>query len=67
MDENLLGILCCPITRQALRIADQTALTNASARVSRPIAEGLIREDGRMLYPINNGIPQLIPEEGIPL
>ena len=67
MDENLLGILCCPVTRQALRIADQATLTNASAKVSRPIAEGLIREDGRMLYPINNGIPQLIPEEGIPL
>lgn len=48
-------------------MADGAALSNASAKVSRPITEGLIREDGRMLYPISNGIPQLIPEEGIPL
>ena len=62
-----LGFFAVRLRVKRLRIADQAALTNASAKVSRPIAEGLIREDGRMLYPINNGIPQLIPEEGIPL
>jgi uncharacterized protein YbaR (Trm112 family) len=67
VDDDMLRILCCPVTHQALRIADKAALSDASAKVSRPIAEGLIREDGRMLYPISNGIPLLIPEEGIPL
>jgi uncharacterized protein YbaR (Trm112 family) len=67
VDDDLLEILCCPVTHQALRIADQAALIKASARAARPIAEGLIREDGKMLYPISNGIPLLVPEEGIPL
>ena len=68
MDEELLEILCCPLTRQPLRLADEKALAKASANWGfRPILEGLIREDGRMLYPISNGIPLLTPEEGIPL
>ena len=67
MDEEVLQILGCPLTRQPLRVADKKALSEASAKVARPILEGLIREDGRMLYPISNGIPLLTPEEGIPL
>jgi uncharacterized protein YbaR (Trm112 family) len=67
VDDDLLEILCCPITHQALRIADQATLIDASAKASRQIAEGLLREDGKMLYPISNGIPLLVPEEGIPL
>ncbi len=67
MDEELLQILCCPLTRQPLRLAEKNALSEASAKVARPIFEGLIREDGRMFYPISNGIPLLTPEEGIPL
>ena len=31
------------------------------------ISEGLIREDGKVLYPISDGIPLLVPEEGISL
>jgi uncharacterized protein len=67
VDDDMLRILCCPVTHQALHIADPAALSDASAKVSRPITEGLIREDGRMLYPIRNGIPLLMPEEGISL
>lgn len=67
MDDDLLEILCCPVTHQTLRIAERAALIHASAKAGRPISEGLIREDGRMLYPISNGIPLLVPEEGIPL
>ena len=40
---------------------------SASAKASRLVSEGLIREDGKILYPISNGIPLLVPEEGIPL
>jgi uncharacterized protein YbaR (Trm112 family) len=28
---------------------------------------GLVREDGKVIYPISDGIPLLVPEEGIPL
>ncbi len=67
VDKELLEILCCPLTHQALRIADEAALAKATARAFRPIPEGLIREDGMMLYPISDGIPLLVPEEGIAL
>jgi uncharacterized protein YbaR (Trm112 family) len=67
VDRQLLGILCCPVTHQALRIAGEAELIKARARASRQIAEGLVREDGKILYPISDGIPLLVPEEGIPL
>jgi uncharacterized protein YbaR (Trm112 family) len=67
VDKELLEILCCPLTHQALRIAEEEALVRATANASRPISEGLIREDGKILYPISDGIPLLVPEEGIPL
>ena len=67
MDLSLLELICCPVTHQNLRLADEAELVSASARASRPITEGLVREDGNMLYPISDGIPLLVPEEGIPL
>ncbi|HEY5743969.1 MAG TPA: hypothetical protein VIS99_15685 [Terrimicrobiaceae bacterium] len=67
VDANLLELLCCPITHQCLRIADEKALRAARLKSSKLIAEGLIRADGKMLYPILHGIPLLVPEEGIPL
>jgi uncharacterized protein YbaR (Trm112 family) len=33
---------------------------------SKPVSAGLVRQDGRILYPIRDGIPLLAPE-GIPL
>jgi uncharacterized protein YbaR (Trm112 family) len=67
MDPALLELICCPLTHQTLRIAEKAELTRASAQVGRPLAEGLVREDGRILYPISDGIPLLVPEGGIPI
>lgn len=67
MDESLLEILCCPVTRQTLRLADPQTLRLAGEKVSGPLSEGLLREDGLMIYPVKNGIPLLVPEEGIAL
>jgi uncharacterized protein YbaR (Trm112 family) len=67
VDKELLEILCCPLTHQALRVADEATLVRATVKASRLISEGLIREDGMILYPITDGIPLLVPEEGIPL
>ena len=44
----------------------EAELVSASASASRTISEGLVSEDGNMLYPISDGIPLLVPEEGIP-
>lgn len=67
MDASLLEFLCCPMTHQALRPADPAVLAQASAKASRVIEEGLVREDGRVVYPVAGGIPLLLPEEGITL
>ena len=67
MDESLLEILCCPVTRQSLREAGPAEIALANSRLSEPITEGLLRGDGAVFYPIRNGIPLLVPEEGLSL
>jgi uncharacterized protein YbaR (Trm112 family) len=80
IDPELLSILCCPATRQALREADAALvesvnrrivageLSNAGGtRVSDALEGGLVRADDRLLYPVRQGIPVLLIEEGIPL
>jgi len=68
---DLLEILVCPETRQPVALASEAVLTQLNSkiaeerlrnrggeRVTSPIAEGLVREDGRILYPIDDGIPR---------
>lgn len=64
LDPDLLEILCCPITRQPLHLASPEELARANSGLEDPLEEGLVREDGKLLYPIRAGIPLLIPEEG---
>jgi uncharacterized protein YbaR (Trm112 family) len=78
IDPELLKLLCCPETHQGLtpaqpellqRLNRQIAsgtLQNRSARaVSQELAEALLREDGKVVYPIRDGIPVMLLEEGI--
>ena len=77
---DLLEILVCPETRQPVALASEAILTKLNReiaeehlrnrggeRVTSPIAEGLVREDGRILYPIDDGIPVMLIEESIEL
>ncbi len=52
---DILPILCCPESRQPLHEATPEELKRFGAE------SGLVREDGKILYPIQNGIPLLIP------
>ncbi|MEA3209335.1 MAG: hypothetical protein QOE70_2392 [Chthoniobacter sp.] len=61
MPPELLAILRCPLTRQPLYLASPEQL----AHLSTVLAAALIREDGRVVYPIRDGIPMLLPEEAI--
>jgi uncharacterized protein YbaR (Trm112 family) len=36
-------------------------------RVERELSEGLVREDGRLLFPVEDGIPAMLIEESIEL
>lgn len=80
IDEELLSILACPATHQSLAHADaallgrlnasiaRAQLTNVGgARVSEVLEAGLVREDGRIVYPIRDGIPVLLVDEGLPV
>ncbi len=78
MDKRLLDILCCPVSKTPLRllgrqeldalnaaIARGEVLTVAGSRVENALAEGLITVDGKVIYRVVDGIPVLLPEEGI--
>ena len=80
IDPDLLKILCCPETHQELRPAEpaviaklngQIAAGTLSNRAGQPVKEkidgGLIRADGKLLYPIRRNLPVMLVDEGIPL
>jgi uncharacterized protein YbaR (Trm112 family) len=67
MDPALLEILCCPVTRQPLRVADAELLDRARRAAGRELAAVLVREDLTAAFPVVNGIPLLVPEEAIAL
>lgn len=80
IDAELLKILCCPETHQGLRVADpalvekvnqQVAAGCLKNRAGQPVGErldaGLVRTDGRFLYPIRKDIPVMLVDEAIPL
>ncbi|MEO7433102.1 MAG: Trm112 family protein [Dokdonella sp.] len=78
MDKRLLDILCCPTTRLPLRIMTDTeraalnqgilgdsVINGGGARVSQPVANGLITRDGRTVYRIDDDIPVMLADEAI--
>lgn len=80
ISQELLDILACPETKQPLTLADAALLTRLNDRiqqgqltnrrgvaVTEPIGGGLVREDGRYLYPIRDDIPIMLIDEAIPL
>lgn len=80
MNPELLSILCCPETHQPLRPAPTELLASLNERIrqgnirnqsGRPITEpceaGLLREDGKSLYPVWGGLPILLIAEAIPV
>jgi len=69
---ELLEILCCPESRQPVRPAseEEKERVNQAIRDGRisgvsEVREALIREDGRFLYPIRDGIPIMLIEDRI--
>ena len=73
LSDALIEILRCPESGQRLRLADASELARITAQLDEGalvVASGaplpgvldgaLIREDGRVIYPIVDGIPELI-------
>ncbi len=75
---ELLEILVCPETKQGVSPASHEVLAQINQKVgsgqlrnrggdavAAPVEEGLVREDGRILYVVEDGIPVMLIEESI--
>ncbi len=80
VDPQLLEILVCPETKVPVRLADADMLerlnraieggavvTRGGEPVADRVEEGLIREDGQVLYPVRDDIPIMLIDEAIEL
>ncbi len=78
MDKRLLSILCCPVTHKGLEIAKSDLLSKVNSAItagsmenrdgqtlSKTFKEALVTDDGKILYPINDGIPVLLEGESV--
>ena len=80
VNPELLKILCCPETHQSLRectaeqveelnrqITAGTLKNRAGKIVTSKLSGGLVRSDGKYLYPIREQIPIMLIDEALPL
>ena len=78
LSEKLLEMLRCPEDKSELAPADAALVARINARIAagrmvnrggrtleRPIDAGLVRAGGDVLYPVVDGIPRLLMDEGI--
>ena len=78
VDGKLLEILCCPVSKSPLTvlgrqklekmneaIKSDDALYVGGEKVTEQLQEGLITEDGKVIYPVQDDIPILLEEKGI--
>ena len=80
VSSELLEILACPETKQPLSVASADVLaklndeigkgtlrTRGGEPVAKNVDEALVREDGKILYIVDDGIPVMLIEESIEL
>lgn len=80
MDPKVLAMLVCPASHQPLAVGDTKLTAKVLARISagnltsigggkfKESLDGLlVRQDGQVAYPIQDGIPLLLVESGIDL
>jgi uncharacterized protein YbaR (Trm112 family) len=78
MDKRLLTILRCPVRHKGLSLLKKDKLerinaaiaagevtTHEGERLAQPLNEALVTDDGKRVYPIDDGIPVLLESESI--
>jgi uncharacterized protein YbaR (Trm112 family) len=78
VEGKLLDILCCPVSKTPLVVLGQNKLDKLNAaivsddvlyvdgkKVSGPLQEALITEDGKVIYAVQDDIPIMLEEKGI--
>ena len=80
INADLLDIICCPATRLPLKVmpAEQieklnqrieagTLVSRDGEKLTEPLTEALVTRDGKLAYPVRDGIPVLLEDSGIVL
>lgn len=78
MDKRLLTILRCPVSHKGLSVLQKDQLERLNAaidagslmnhdgvKLQEPLAEALVTDDGKRVYPVADGIPVLLEGEAI--
>lgn len=78
MDKRLLDILCCPVSKTPVRPATRAELDSLNraitagnllqvggSPVTGRVEEALVTVDRKVVYRVEDGIPVMLPEEGI--
>jgi uncharacterized protein YbaR (Trm112 family) len=77
--EDLLEILCCPLTKTPLKVAAPEALNRINERIAAgevryesgavvkdPLEEALVTVDHQRIYAVKDSIPVMLIDESIP-
>jgi len=78
MDKRLLDILCCPVSKSAVKLLSKAQLervnqaiqqgsvqTTAGTSVANSLQAGLITSDGKVIYRVEDDIPVMLADEAI--
>ena len=80
IDAKLLDIICCPVTHVPMEVMSEEKLEEVNQRIrdsklvsrdgtvlTTELSEALITRDGKLAYPVEDGIPVLLEDHGIVL
>jgi len=79
IDKEFLDILCCPDTKTDLKVLEQSRIDKINTQiqagnikfkdgkvVDKPLEEALITVDEKVIYRVDDEIPIMLIEKGIP-